>query len=110
GRVAVQIDDAVAALEERVGRADALARRFVALVAEDGEEEPARVGEGAFLDGLHPAAVHADRNLVLGLARDRARMTADAFSEIDGEPVVGTPGQGIQSAEFIRPENTENQK
>ena len=87
--VAVQIDDAVAALEERVGRADAHARRVLALVAEHGEEEPPRVGERALLDRLHPAAVHADRNLVLGLAGDRARVTADALAQVDGEPVVG---------------------
>ncbi len=88
-RVAVQIDDAVAALEERVGRTDARARRVVALIAEDGKEEAAGVGERALLDRLDPAAVHADRNLVLGLAGDRAGVTADAFSEVDGEPVVG---------------------
>ena len=87
--VAVEIDDAVAALEERVGRADAHARRVVALVAQDREEEALRVGERALLDRLHPAAVHADGNLVLGLAGDRARVTADALSQIDGEPVVG---------------------
>ena len=62
-RVAVQIDDAVAALEQRVGRADLHAGRFVALVAQHGEEEAARVGERAFLDRLHPAAVDADRDL-----------------------------------------------
>ena len=97
-RVAVQIDDAVAALEERVGRANLRARRFVALVAEDGKEEPARVGKGAFLDGLHPAAIHADRNLVLSLAGDGAGVTADAFSKIDGEPVVGHAGLRIYHA------------
>ena len=88
-RIAVQIDDAVAALEERVGRTDARARRFVALIAEHGKEEAAGVGERALLDRLHPAAVHADRNLMFGLARDRARMTADALPEVDREAVVG---------------------
>jgi hypothetical protein len=87
--VRVQIDDPVAALEQRVGRADLLAGRFVALVAEDGKEEPACVGEGALFDGLHPTAVHADGDFVLRLAGDGTCVTADAFSEIDGEPVVG---------------------
>src|SRR4030095_1630906 len=42
-RGAVQIDDAVAALEQRVGRTDARARRLIALIAQDGEEETPRV-------------------------------------------------------------------
>ena len=94
----MQIDDAVAALEERVGRTDLHARRIVALVAEDRKEEALRLGERAFLDGLHPAAIHANRDLVLGLAGDRAGVTADAFSEIDGEPVVGHAGLRIYHA------------
>src|SRR5262249_29178894 len=87
--VAVQIDDAVAATVERVGRTDPRAGRVVALVAEDGEKESASVGEGAFLDGLDPTAIDTDRNLVLGFAGDRARVTPDALAKIDGEPVVG---------------------
>ena len=74
------------------------AGRLVALVAEDREEEAARVGKGAFLDGLDPAAIDADRNLVLGLAGDGAGVTADAFSKIDGEPVVGHAGLRIYHA------------
>src|SRR5205814_1928751 len=77
------------ALDQRVGRADAHARRCVALIAEDREEKAADGGERPFLDRLHPAAVDADRNLVLRLAHNRARVAADAFSEIDGEPIVG---------------------
>jgi hypothetical protein len=91
-RLAVEIDDAVATLEECPRRADADAWRLVALVAEDGKEEPLRLRESAFFDRLHPAAVDADRDLVLGLARDRAGVAADAFSEIDREPVVGHAG------------------
>src|SRR5205085_10399764 len=88
----------VAALEQRVGRTDFRAGRGVALVAEDREKETAGVGEGALLDGLDPTAIDADRNVVLRLARDRARMTADAFPEIDGEPVVGHAGLRIYHA------------
>ena len=87
--VAVEIDDPVAALEERVGRADARARRLVALVAQNGKEEAAGVGERALLDGLDPAAVHANGNLVFGFAGDGAGVTSDAFPEVDGEPVIG---------------------
>jgi hypothetical protein len=74
--------DAVAAFEQRVGRADPDAGSLDALVAQDGEEEAACVREGAFLDCLDPASVHADGDLVLSLARDRARVTADALSQI----------------------------
>ena len=87
--VAVQIDDAVAAPEERVGRADVHARRLLALVAQHRQEEPPRVRERALLDRLDPAAIHADGNVVLGLARDRARVTSDALREVDRETVVG---------------------
>jgi hypothetical protein len=88
----VQIDNPVAPTVERVGRTDPRARRVVALVAEDGEKESAGVGEGAFLDGLDPTAIDADRNLVLGFAGDRARVTPDALAKVDGEPVVGHAG------------------
>ncbi len=94
----MQIHDAVVTLEERIGRTNLLAGRAVALIAEDGEEESAGVGERAFLDGLDPTAVHAHRNLVLGLARDRAGVAADAFSKVDGEPVVGHAGFRIYHA------------
>jgi hypothetical protein len=89
--VAVEVDDPVAPLEQRVSRTDANAGRLLTLVAEDREEEPPRIGERPLLDRLHPAAVRSDWNLVLRLARDRARMAPDALSEIDGEPVVWHP-------------------
>jgi hypothetical protein len=86
--VAVEIDDPVTPFEQRAGRADARARRFFALIAEHRKEEAARVGKRPLLDRLHPAAIHADRDFVLRLARDRAGMTSDALSEVDGEPVI----------------------
>ncbi|HEY2905699.1 MAG TPA: hypothetical protein VGJ29_07340 [Vicinamibacterales bacterium] len=85
----MEIDDAVAALEERVRWTDASARGFVALIAENGKEESARVGERALLDRFHPAAVHPNRNLVFRLARDGAGVTSDALSEVDSKPVIG---------------------
>jgi hypothetical protein len=98
----VQIDDAVAALEERVRRADAHARRVAALVAEDGKEESPGVGEGTLLDRFYPAPVDADRDLVLRLARDRAGVAADAFPEIDGKAVGGHPGPLYVSLSYLR--------
>src|SRR5262249_8719704 len=95
--VAVEIDDAVATLEERTRRADCHARRVVALIAEDREEETARAGEAALFDSLHPAAIDADRNLMFCLTSDRARVAADAFPKIDREPVVGHRAPTIAS-------------
>jgi hypothetical protein len=92
-RVAKQIDNPVAALEQRVGRTDPHARRVVALIAEDGEEEALGARKRALLDGLDPAPVHADRNLMFGLAGDRARVAADALAQIDRETVIGHAGQ-----------------
>src|SRR4029453_15314455 len=105
--VPVQIDDAVAAPVERVGRTNPRAGRVVALVAEDWEEQSAGVGEGAFLDGLDPTAIHADRNLVLGFAGDRARVTPDALAKVDGEPVFGHAGWRIYK---INHRDTETQR
>jgi hypothetical protein len=84
----VQVDDSIAPLEECVGRADLRAGRFVALIAEDWKEKTAGRREGALLDGLDPTAIHADWNVVLGFTGDRAGVATDAFSKIDGEPVV----------------------
>src|SRR5262249_48961689 len=89
--VAMQIDDAIVAPVERTRRTDPDARRGVALIAEDREEQPPGRRERPLLDRFHPAAIDADRNVVLRLARDRARMTPDAFSKIDSEPIVRHP-------------------
>ena len=86
--VAVEIDDAVGPLVEGAGGADVHARRLLALIAEDRQEQALRVRKRALLDRLHPAAIDANGNVVFGLARDRARVAADAFLQIDHEPVV----------------------
>src|SRR5438093_13502799 len=88
-RLSIEIDDAVQAFIERACGTDAHARGFIALITEDGKEEPLRLRERSFLDGLDPAAVHADRDLVLRLAGDRAGVAPDALAKIDREPVVG---------------------
>jgi hypothetical protein len=85
----MQIDDSIAAFEERVRRTDAHARCFVTLIAQHGKKETARVREHALLDGLDPAAVHANRDLVLSLTGYGAGMTSDALPEVNREPVLG---------------------
>ena len=85
----IQIDDAVAAFEEGPRRADPDAGSVGALVAEDREEEAPGFRERSFFDGLHPAAIHADGDFVLGFAGDRARMTSDALPEVYSEPECG---------------------
>src|SRR5205085_4822109 len=75
---AVEVDDAVGTPIERHRRADGDARRVVAVIAAQHGEVAARVGPGALLDVLHPRAKGSEGNLVLFLARHRARMTADA--------------------------------
>jgi hypothetical protein len=87
-RLAVQIDDAVAAAEERARRTDVHARSVGALIAEDRQEQPLRLRKRALLDGLDPAAIHADRDVVFRLAGDRAGVTPDALAQIDRKPVV----------------------
>src|SRR5438309_9602700 len=73
--VRVQIDDTVAAPEQGVRRADSYAWRVDALVAQDRKEEALRLRERALLDGLDPAAIHPNRNVVFSFTGDRAGVT-----------------------------------
>jgi hypothetical protein len=45
------------------------------------------IGKRPLLHVLHPGAVHGERNMVLGLARDRAGMAANALAVVDDESV-----------------------
>jgi hypothetical protein len=47
----------------------------------------ARIGKEALLDVLHPGAIHAYGDVVLGFARHGAGVAADAFAVIDYEAV-----------------------
>src|SRR5206468_2885533 len=69
--------------------ADGDARRPFTVVAAHHGEQPAAVGEGAFLDVLDPGAIDADGDLVLALARHRAGVAADALAVVDHEPEGG---------------------
>jgi hypothetical protein len=86
--VAVEVDDAVRPSVERDGGADRHARGVVAVVAAHHREVTPRVRERTLLDVLHPGAVHAQRDLVLLLARHRAGVAADAFPLVDHEAVA----------------------
>ncbi len=87
-RHSIQVDDAVAPAEKRRGWADLHARRVFALIAQHRKEQALRVWERALLNRLHPAAIHADGNVVLRLARDRTGVAADALRQVDREAVV----------------------
>ena len=84
---AVEVDDAVGAPIEGHRRADGDTRRVIAVVAAQHGEVAARVRPGALLDVLHPRAERSEGNLVLLLARHRARVTADALAMVDHESV-----------------------
>jgi hypothetical protein len=58
------------------------------MIAAQYGEVTARIGIVALLDVLDPGAIHADRNIMLFLARDGTRMTADAPVLIDHESVA----------------------
>mgnify|MGYP006866092246 CR=1 FL=1 len=85
----MKINDAVLAAEEGAGRADVHARRIRALIAEDREEEALGIREAALFHRLDPAPVHAHRNVVFGLARDRARMAPDTRVAVEEKAEAG---------------------
>jgi len=84
----IEIDDPILAREQRFDRTDLDARSIGAMIASHHRKQSSRVGERAFLDVLHPCAVHADRHFMLGLAGDGTRVTADALSVVDDEAEV----------------------
>src|SRR3989442_921333 len=94
--VAVEIDDAVIASEQRSHRTDRNARRVVAMIAPEHREEAPSVGILALLDVLDPSAKCADGNFVFGLAGDRAGVAADAPAMVDDEAVFHL----VSSADF----------
>src|SRR5581483_11578634 len=87
--VAVEVHDAVRPLVERHRRADGHARRVGAVIAAQDREEAPRVGELAFLDILDPGTKRSHGYVVLGLAGERASVTADALAVVDDEPEFG---------------------
>jgi hypothetical protein len=57
------------------------------VIAPEHRKEPPRVRVLAFLDVFDPGSKLAQRNFILGLASDGARVAANAFAVIDDETV-----------------------
>lgn len=87
-----EIDDAVSALVHRRDRADRDAGGILAVIATGDLKNAAGVREGSLLDIFHPSAVDAQWDMVFGLARDSAGVTADALAVIDDESVSHPEG------------------
>jgi hypothetical protein len=86
--IGVEVDDPVVALEEGSGRTDSNTRRVAAVVAAKNRERATGVRPGAFFDVLDPGSIDAKGNLMLGLAGDRAGVTADADVLVYDEAVL----------------------
>ena len=56
------------------------------MILQQRREVPPRIREGPRLDVLDPGPEHPQFDAVLDLARDRARMAADARALVEGEP------------------------
>src|SRR5713226_1678710 len=84
----VELDDAVVAPVHGRRRTDRNAGGLRAMVAARDLKVPARVGKGSLLDVFDPRAVDTQRDLVLRLARRRARVASDALAVVDEEGVV----------------------
>jgi len=85
--IAVEVYDAVVEPVERGYRADGYARSVVAMIAPEHGEKPASVWILTLLYVLDPGPESAERDFVLGLASDCARVTADAFAMVYDEAV-----------------------
>ena len=81
----VEVDYPVVSPEQRVGGTDRHAGSVGAVVAPHDREGPLGVGPGPRLDVLDPGAVHAQGYVMLGLARHRTGVAADARRLVDDE-------------------------
>ena len=79
----IKIDDPVSTTVQRMGRTYLDTRRFVAMVAPQHSEMPTDIGKLALLDVFHPGPEHADRSVMLFLARHRAGVASDTAVLID---------------------------
>ncbi len=87
-RVTIDVDNSIRAFLKCVDGTDRDAGRVGTLVAPKHGKMPAYVGELTELGVLDRRPEVADRNIVLGLAGDRAGVAADAPRLIDDETVL----------------------
>ncbi len=97
----VEVDDPVVPVVQGTGRADADARGVGAVIASHHPEVALGVWPRPLLDVFHPGSVDSQRHLVLGLAGDRAGMTADARVLIDDEPVARHQPSPLTSMDLL---------
>src|SRR5262249_31288517 len=83
-----------------MGRTDLDTRRIVAVVASHHAEMPTDIGKLALLYVLYPGPEHANRNVMLFLARHRAGVASDTAVLIDYKsvPQSALPVYRISSA------------
>ena len=84
----VELDDAVIALIHGRDGTDAHAGRVGAMIAARHLKAAAHIGIRARLDILDPRAIHAQRHLILGLARGCTCVTSDALALVDEKSVI----------------------
>jgi len=84
----IELNDAIVALIHRADGADAHTWRVGTVITTCHLEAATHIWVRARLDILDPRAIHAERHLVLGLARGRAGVTSDALALVDEKAVI----------------------
>jgi len=93
--IRTEIDDTVFALVHRRDRADGHAWRLLAVIATSDLKHAPGVREYSFFHVLNPGAIHRERHVVLGFARNGASVAANALPVIDYESVSHAGGLAI---------------
>ncbi|HTL30706.1 MAG TPA: hypothetical protein VL282_15860, partial [Tepidisphaeraceae bacterium] len=87
-RIAIEIDDPVLALLQRINGTDRDARRVRAVIASLHHEHAANVGKESLLDVFDRRAKVPDRDVVFRFARDCTGMTPNTALVINDESVL----------------------
>lgn len=96
----IEIDDTVRSLVKCCHRANRHTRCRVTVIAPHDRKKPPAVGKRAFFDVFDPCAIHADRHLMLALARHRTGVAADALAIVDYETKGRHDGVGPLLIQF----------
>ena len=86
--IIVEINNAIFARKQCIGRTDGRTRCILAMVATMDAEFPRRIGIGSCLDVLDVRSIDANGNIVLGFACHRTGVTANACPIVDDESIV----------------------